>query len=146
MHSQQAVVHIVCHAVGSVYETTSFCHQGSEWIVKTALSHCHGSICVAWPFMASSTCIYPITSSILSKYCQCKMLFHELNQSINQSITGCESPMLEVIQVSMHYANNSKIIIEQFSYLKLSVHHLHGLPLGLLPSTSPLKTFFVVLS
>ena len=46
----------------------------------------------------------------------------------------------------MHYVNNSKIVTEQFSYLKLSVHHLCSLLLGFFPSTSPLITFFVVLS
>ena len=64
---------------------------------------------------------------------------------------GCESPVLQgVIQVSMHYINNSKImcrlVAEQVSYIKLSAHLLCGLPLGLFPSSSPVKSFFIVLS
>ena len=37
-------------------------------------------------------------------------------------------------------------VTEHYSYLKLSVHILHGLPPGLFPSSSPSKLFFVVLS
>ena len=85
VHSQQVVVHIVCHAVGSVYETTSSCHQDSEWIVKTALSHWHGSICVghSWHHrLAFIQSLHPFCPNIASVKC---FSMNSIDQSINQS-------------------------------------------------------------
>ena len=73
---------------------------------RLPISHWHGSICVghSWHHrLAFIQSLHPFCPNIASVKC------FSMN-SINQSITGCEFPMLEVIQVSMHYVNNSKII------------------------------------
>ena len=73
------------------------------------------------------------------------------SQDLKQSIKckGCESPMLEVIRVPIHLINNSKNHVSSYwavFLLKLSMHLLCDLPLGLFSSSSPLKTYFFILS
>ena len=68
-----------------------------------------------------------------------------INQSINQE---CMSPLLEVIPrtTDLHVSAKTEVTSMYIIHLKLSIHLILGLPLGLLLSITPTYTLLVVLS
>ena len=71
-----------------------------------------------------------------------------INQSINRSISMDISPKQEVIpiqciQIDLTLVTDIALYRASINHLKLSIHLSRGLPLGLLPSTTPSYTFFV---